>query len=334
MPGDASHDPRVSLVREKYFSVRPKPLEQWIWSQKLPASVERVFWLHWQEGYQRGDWCSEIPLRRVARECHLDVSTVTRAYQVLTRLGCLRRADPGRDPRNPFSQATAITEVRVPRELLTQLNRYPNRTARSDRAAVVEPPAETEAPATEHKAEAPPADPFNGCSGRERVRALNQLTADMSAAERHDFQEALRLRKTYISFGPDTLLTAEARATVLQLLARIAAQPPAPIETTRSLALENRGPRGPAPIRHLTMIEVAQIRQAIQRVTTADCAGELTRQVLWSMQQGALRRFTQAHAMHIALKKIRQGQWTRPHRMPPNWAQSLMAAGPGMCTAA
>src|SRR6185312_6968016 len=131
MPVDSETygDPRNRLVREKYFCLRPRPLERWLWSKRIPASAERVFWLHWQEGMQRGDWCSEIPLSRVARECNLDVSTVTRAYQVLTRLECLRRTDQGRDPANPFQQATALTEVRVPRELLAELNRHPNRRA-------------------------------------------------------------------------------------------------------------------------------------------------------------------------------------------------------------
>ena len=123
------------LVREKYFSIRPRPLERWLWSQGVPASAERVFWLHWQEGVQRGDWCSEIPLRRVARECNLDVSTVTRAYQLLGKMGCIRRTDPGRDPANPFQQATALTEVRLPRELLAELDRRPSRRRTDSRKA-------------------------------------------------------------------------------------------------------------------------------------------------------------------------------------------------------
>src|ERR1700722_6779238 len=124
---ESLHDPRSRLVREKYFSLRPKPLERWLWAQGVPASAERVFWLHWQEGMQRGDWGSEVPLKRVARECCLDLSTVTRAYQLLARIGCLRRTDPGRDPANPFQQTTPVTEVRVPRELLVELDRHPNR---------------------------------------------------------------------------------------------------------------------------------------------------------------------------------------------------------------
>src|ERR1700722_1070388 len=88
-------DPRIRILREHYFSIRPAPLEEWLWQQGLPASAERVFWVHWQEGQKRGDFCSEIPLRTVARRCHLNVSSVTRAYQKLERLGCLKRTDPG-----------------------------------------------------------------------------------------------------------------------------------------------------------------------------------------------------------------------------------------------
>ena len=124
---DNAHDPRDRLVREKYFSLRPKPLERWIWQQGLSPAAERVFWQHWEEGMRNRTWCSEIPIRRVAALCCVDVSTVSRAYQLLRARGLIRREDPGRDPANPFQQATAITEVRVPRELLVELERHPSR---------------------------------------------------------------------------------------------------------------------------------------------------------------------------------------------------------------
>ena len=119
------------MVREKFFSLRPKPLERWIWQRGLPPAAERVFWLHWEEGLKRRDWCSELPLKVVARECCIDVSTVTRAYQLLKAEGLLRREDPGRDACQPFQQAIAITEVLLPRELLTQLQHIPNRSRRA-----------------------------------------------------------------------------------------------------------------------------------------------------------------------------------------------------------
>src|ERR1019366_819217 len=131
MSQEISHDPRDRLVREKYFSLRPKPLERWLWQQGLPQAAERVFWLHWEEGMRNRDWCSQVPLKRVASLCCIDPSTVPRAYQLLKTLSLIRREDPGRDPVNPFQQATAVTEVRIPRELLTELSRSPNDFARA-----------------------------------------------------------------------------------------------------------------------------------------------------------------------------------------------------------
>ena len=63
---ETTRDPRDALVRDKYFSLHPKPLQRWLWQQGLPQAAERVFWLHWEEGMKRGDWCSELSLREVA----------------------------------------------------------------------------------------------------------------------------------------------------------------------------------------------------------------------------------------------------------------------------
>src|SRR5271170_3989521 len=225
MSSENDHDPRVRLVREKYFSVRPKPLERWLWSQGVPASAERVFWLHWQEGHQRGDWCSELPLKRVARECCLDLSTVTRAYQLLAKLGCIRRTDPGRDPANPFNQATAVTEVRVPRELLVDLGRHPNRRSGSAENPVnFAPAAAPESAITPAPEAAKPTDPFAGLRGPDRLKALGQLTGAMSAAEESRYREALRTHQGHIEFDTDSKLSAEQRGRVLQFLSVLAVE--------------------------------------------------------------------------------------------------------------
>jgi hypothetical protein len=320
MPFHSDHDPRARLVREKYFSLRPKPLERWLWSQGIPAAAERVFWLHWQEGLQRGDWCSEVPLKRVARECCIDPSTVTRAYQLLSKLGCLRRTDPGRDPANPFNQATAVTEVRVPRELLAELDRHPNR--RTEQAE--KPPAgafrvASEVPGKSATETLKPADPFAGLRTRERLKALGQLTGAMSAAEESRYREALRTHQGHVEFDPDTKLTAEERGRVLQFLTCVAVQP------------VRVAPPVSAPVvvrpksRKLSVFELARLRRDIQCATTNEAAPELMRQVVWSIEEGSLQRFSPLHALHIALKKIREGAWTRPNRMPPNWAREMAA---------
>ena len=333
------HDPRVRLVREKYFSVRPKPLERWLWSKNVPASAERVFWLHWQEGQLRGDWCSEIPLRRVAQECDLDVSTVTRAYQCLVRLGCIRRTDPGRDPANPFHQATAVTEVRIPAELLQTLNRYPNRKHPTELQQVAEPGgAPNQHPAVEQESEpttadpakakaaacAPkPASPLTALTGRDRAKALSEITALLSPTERDAYHAALRLHRPTMPFDADTKVSPEKRAFLQEALATLAA------DTDATLAGVSRTPpakpTAQPPQRKLSLFHIARLKRDIQSATSTAAAPELLRQVVWSIEAGALRRFSPLHALNIALKKIREGSWTRPHRMPPNWARSLSA---------
>ena len=328
-------DPRVRLVREKYFSVRPKPLERWLWTKNVPASAERVFWLHWQEGQLRGDWCSEIPLRRVARECDLDVSTVTRAYQCLVRLGCIRRTDPGRDPANPFQQATAVTEVRIPAELLQGLHRYPNRKHPTELQQVTEPGrAHNQAPSVEHESDPTaaatttaqacectpkPASPLTALTGRDRAKALAEITTLLSATERDAYHTALRLHRPAMPFDSDTKVSAEKRAFLQEALATLAAD----ATLAGIFRTPPTTPSARPPQRKLSLFHVARLKRDIQSATSTAAAPELLRQVVWSIEAGALRRFSPLHALNIALKKIREGSWTRPNRMPPNWARSF-----------
>ena len=342
-------DPRVRLVREKYFSVHPKPLERWLWSKNIPASAERVFWLHWQEGQQRGDWCSEIPLRRVAHECGLDVSTVTRAYQCLTRLGCIRRTDPGRDPANPFQQATAVTEVRIPAELLHVLHQYPNRkqpteekptqtgrapqpTEPATTSSQVQMPTAPDAAATSHAPH--DASPLKTLTGRDRAKALAEITAQLSATERDAYHRALRLHLPTLAFDPDTQITPENRQLLQQTLATLAAAPQLPASASAlNHAKASTTPTAlKAPPRKLSLFHVARLRRDIQSATSSSAAPELLRQVVWSIEVGALRRFAPLHALNIALKKIREGSWTRPNRMPPNW--TCASSAPEACSVA
>lgn len=363
MPADSETygDPRNRLVREKYFCLRPRPLERWLWTKRIPASAERVFWLHWQEGMQRGDWCSEIPLRAVARECQIDVSTVTRAYQLLSKLGCLRRTDQGRDPANPFQQATALTEIRIPRELLVDLNHHPNRRT-TDLAAVsqqqtralapfneppgalraapaitLETPAGGPQPSTSIATpESPPDDPFKGLSGRARSRAISQLVDSLSPPERHAYQEALRMHQTQMSFDASSKVSTEDQARLCQILTLMARPTPqtgtlAPVVPIRQRGGHSASAKAHYP-RKLTTFELGRLSRDLQSTASTATAPELMHQVVWSIETGALRRFDTRHALHIALKKIREGQWTRPHRMPPNWSRALSTAStPGAC---
>jgi len=325
-----TRDPRSVLVREKYFSLHPKPLERWLWQQSLPQAAERVFWLHWEEGMQRGDWCSELSLRQVARECCVDLSTVTRAYQVLKGSGLIRREDPGRDPANPFQQATAITEVRLPRALLVELGRFPDRPRRPDVGAE-KPQSRFEgqgAPlpdSPEIPAQAP-AEAANTPMARLARAESAALMRKLSDRERSEFFLASRDRRSAMTFDERTALNPEQRGLVLGILAQISSSRPAATTATPVARMV-----GPAKPRRLSPLDAARLRRQILGLVPAADGAEFFRQVLWSVEEGALRRFDARLAANIALKKIREGAWTRPNRMPPNW---LRGAAPETCSAA
>jgi hypothetical protein len=333
MSVNLEQDPRTVLVRTKYFSLHPKPLQRWLWQLDLPQTAERVFWLHWEEGMRNGDWCSEIPIKRVALECCVDISTVTRSYQVLKAKGLLRREDPGRDPGNPFCQATAITEVRLPREFLTEFSRSPNRPSQDTR----NPAGPTVPPATRNPTSAPPAAPVPSSSPATRPsrQATQAMWSRASAAERTRFFTASRDRLTAFEFDSDTQLTPEDRGLILSQLAQLAIAKPTPPATSASAPRVTRAPTaGP---RSLTVLDIARTRKRVQETVPAPAATETLRQVLWAVEHGALRRFELPLALNIALKKIREGAWSRPNRMPPNWlpqAESRRGAVPERCSAA
>jgi hypothetical protein len=321
-----ARDPRTALVREKYFSLRPKPLEHWLWHQGLPQAAERVFWVHWEEGMKAGDWCSQIPLKLVASLCCVDPSTVTRAYQVLKKLDLIRREDPGRDPGNPFQQATAITEVRIPRELLTELSRAPNRPQRrldeegSDhRPAAPVPRAATGASPVPSKSCEAPAIAAGPPADRNMIgKAIGKL----SDAERARFAAASRACTTHLEFEANTRLDPEERAAVLGVLASFARTRTAPIPA--AVAAGRRTER--VAHRPISPLEAARLRRNLLELLPRSAAGETLREILWSMEEGSLNRYDIPHAINTALKLVREGRWTRPNRMPPNWRSRSAAA--------
>jgi hypothetical protein len=321
------------LVREKYFTLRPKPLERWLWQQGLPQAAERVFWLHWEEGMRRGDWCSELALKLVAKECCIDSSTVTRSYQVLKKLELIRREDPGRDPSMPFCQAIAITEVRIPRELICSLGQSPNRPHRSQNEAKSIKSGEGAKPAqlaAQDSIAAAPAAALAQKPATTLCRAeSNALMSKLSAHERSEFFFASRDRRGTMPFDEKTALNPEERGRVLELLTSISSETPKPAAKAAGAVIHAPGPYAKA--RKLSPLEAARLRKSILQLTPLSVGPEIFRQVLWSMEEGALRRFDSRLAGNIALKKIREGAWSRPNRMPPNWMRGAEAEA---CSAA
>lgn len=328
MPDKCSRDPRDVLVQDKYYTHLPDPLLDWLIRARIPDSAKRVFLAHWRAGQINGDWCSEIPLKALAAQCQLDVSTVTRAYQLLARHGLIRRQDPGRDPARPFQQAVALTEVRLPRELVQKLDQYPNRRTQEVRSGGSASPRESSAAPAAPGVPVPEiasADPFSGLSLRERTKTLNRLIERMSAAERVRYHDAVRLFQATITFDPESRLSAEEQRTVLQLLSRMAKASLANAAAPRPGVPTGRSEPQP---RRLSALEIARLRRDLQAARGTSDVDELLREVLWSVEEGALSRFAPLHATRIALKKIREGAWSRPNRMPPQWARSLYRPRP------
>jgi hypothetical protein len=312
-------------VREKYFSLRPKPLERWLWQQHLSQAAERVFWLHWEEGMKSGDWCSQLPLSRVATVCFVDASTVTRAYQVLRSLGLIRRQDPGRDPANPFQQATAVTEVRLPKQLLTQLATAPNR------LQIKELPSTREAAQAPAPKPAPIPSATRTTSQPPLSRSHIQATwSRASSQEQTRFFQASRAGMAQMIFDPGSRLTEQDREQLLRQLQQMAAArncaPPVD-KSVRQPAVDGNG-----AVRRLSALMLARARAKLLPLVAAPAVQEIWHQIIWAIEEGSLRRFEPVMALNIALKKVREGLWTRPNRMPPRWARFV--AGIESCAAA
>ena len=338
MPENCHRDPRDVLVQDKFYTHLPDPLFDVIAEKRLPAAAILVLLTHLKAGAINGDYCSEIPIEAVAARCRISTSTVTRAYQLLIRLGLLRRADPGRDTARPHQQAVAVTEFRLPAGLLRELDRYPNR--RRPPAAstpLVPEDAHPSEPVLSAPAAAPApvstaalADPFAGLSGRERMAAQASLLGCMSKAERARYDQSFSQHESSMAFDADSALTVEQQATVLQLLAILARPQPAS-SPVRAPCLGSSG-EPPRPRRRLSILELARVRHGLQASSGRTDVDELCRQIAWSVEEGALVKFPALHAIHIALKKVREGAWTRPHRMPPNWALNLSQRAPSAPT--
>jgi hypothetical protein len=305
-------DPRTRLCQDKFFTQRPKPLERWLWRRRVPAAAERVFWFHWSEGARNGDWCSQFALHFIARQCEVDTSTVTRAYQTLKRLGLIRRTDPGRDAANPFEQATCITEVVLPAEVLAELQASPNRPALRSRSRV-QPVAPSAVPQPVPRA----ANPHEHLALAERRARLKELATFLSVSERDRWNRAICGSALRLEFDAQTQVSPQIQAEIQQYLASRVPKTPVPVVSTPAVARSSTQPR------RVSVFDIARLRHGLQKLSSVQGADELTRQVLWSIEAGSLRQFGVMHAVNIALKKIREGQWSRPHRMPPNWLRKL-----------
>jgi hypothetical protein len=142
----------------------------------------------------------------------------------------------------------------------------------------------------------------------------------LSERERAAFFVASRDRRTAMPFDEQSALTPPERGQVLVLLTHLSASTPRAPERAAAPAPAVHAPF--AKPRQLSPLDAARLRKSILGLVPLASGSEVFRQVLWSIEEGALRRFEPRLAANIALKKIREGAWSRPNRMPPNWLRA------------
>lgn len=333
----SAQDARRVLCERKYFGMRPQPLEQYLYAMKLSQCAERVFWLHWDAGYRRGDFTSEVPLSEVARRVKANTSSVTRAYQLLKRHGLIRRQDPGRDPSRPFCQATAVTEVLLPREALKELLGSPDRlaTAGHDVAAPahaghddaqaghLSKPVANDQAASKDAADAVRVH-LDGLRTKFSGRASEKVFAKLTVDERTELFTAQRQAQAGqpSAWHPatNTKLDADEVLWLQDFLTRYAndaQQRPVTAAQPKTPAAAKPGAR---PISTFTL---AYLRKQISMHVAGAEVDQRFREIVWAVEEGSLIKFEPRFAVNIAVKKLKEGVWTRPNRMPPNWRRAV-----------
>ena len=173
------------------------------------------------------------------------------------------------------------------------------------------------------------AEPAISAIPRDESRAI---FAHLSAGERARFAEASRQRRSNFEFDADTHLGPAERGHVLATLDSLARARPTSTPADAGSAVTALRPSGP---RRLAALEIVKLQKSLR--TLAAAAGtapnaSLLREVLFAVEEGALVRFPAPLAINVALKKIREGAWSMPHRMPPHWG--VARALPELCSAA
>jgi hypothetical protein len=90
-----------------------------------------------------------------------------------------------------------------------------------------------------------------------------------------------------------------------------------------------------AASRRITALELVRVQKGLRTLAAArneSAPNGLFGEVIYAVEEGALARFPVPLAVNIALKKIREGLWSSPNRMPPDWQARRALAEP--CTAA
>ena len=159
----------------------------------------------------------------------------------------------------------------------------------------------------------------SGCLKRSSRRDYFEIKGRMSIGERGRYDEALRLRRPLFELDSDTRLSLEEGMYLERSLVSLWEPDATPLPAKVNSKAENKS--------EWTISRLAELRNRIGVLVTPELLEERVREVHWALSKGKLSTRSWKHAMHIALKLIREGTWTRPRGMPPNWVIALSGAG-------
>lgn len=253
--------------------------------------------------------------------------------------------------RTTDAETRALADQTPPSRDSARAGTGPEFTAKPARAG--EQLREAEPPATQAGTATGPKEiePFAGLTLRQSVHRLGRLLSRMSPAERSHYARAIQDRRSVVSFDADTGLAPAEQYEVLAVLGRLAgaSSTPSPrIEESQgyernapevsgperaggprliaellasrgAIRVHSSGPRASDGPRKLSRIALARLQQQLPRAigsARGEIAAQLLREIAWSAERGALKRFEEPLAVNIALKKVRERLWTRPHDMP------------------
>lgn len=340
------YDVRHVLCDTKPTRTRPAPLDEYVYALDLPRAYERIFWIHWEEGYQNArTFLSALSLAEVARRARCDLSTVTRAYRRLSECGLIRRKNPGRNPANKFRQAIVITDALLPREAVSKLLNGPSvrraspapnsPTYSNPEISAVSPlqcPGQSPNPVTPPSSPPPSQttaeqgmDPlrdtgFTVDQVRQWLRPPNSLKlglaarARLSRSELERYQAFQQGHAAAMHWDAESALTSDQQAlltfTVLQ--GRLATADPAKASVHRPVS---QTAKCPPTIRQLSTFMQADLRFKLTQILPLEEVQERFAEVIYSVERGVLAKHGVHFAINIALSKLRKGLWTRPKGM-------------------
>lgn len=315
-------DVRTTLSAEKHYINMPMPLFLYLSSLDITKAQESIFWLHWGEGQIRGDWTSEIPIKTVATRLSLSERSVKRGYQVLVKLGLLRRQGQGRSLRDPMKAAVTKTEVLIPETVADELLATPNRAVAYRATPSLKQEAELES-STNNQAEPQHAnggrqdipkpqtchvsidDPDAGASSRKlgSQKPRRAISGWKNAPELRGAPLGLADFLEWADTGEGAGLFTNRYEAMRVYAAHIC---PQKFPKRRSLY-----PGYVFKLRRDLAEKLNYYGEELQR---------LWNEVVWEMQSGDFADMPVPKARNIIMKSIRMNKWRKPYGMPEDWA--------------